>query len=159
MIGLVVDDALVVGESIAAERELGKGPLEAAIAGAKAVVSPITVAAATTVLAFVPFYFMTSSSFQVVRVFPLVVFFVLAVSLVEAIFILPAHLGHAGRWSLWPLRAVQERVSVWLQMLSDRTVGPAVSWAVRHVRVTLASAVGVVVVSRCCFDSTRCVSS
>ncbi len=147
MIGLVVDDALVVGESIAAERELGKGPLEAAIAGAKAVVSPITVAAATTVLAFVPFYFMTSSSFQIVRVFPLVVFFVLVVSLVEAIFILPAHLGHAGRWSLWPLRAVQERVSVWLQMLSDRTVGPAVSWAVRHVRVTLAGAVGVVVIS------------
>ena len=147
MIGLVVDDALVVGESIAAERELGKGPLEAVVAGTKAVVSPITVAAATTVLAFVPFYFMTTTALQIFRVFPLVVFFVLAVSLVEAIFILPAHLGHAGRWSLWPLHAVQARVSAWLQVLRDQTVGPAVSWSVRHVRVTLAGAVGVVVFS------------
>ncbi len=147
MIGLVVDDALVVGESIAAERELGKGPLEAVVAGTKAVVSPITIAAATTVLAFVPFYFMTTTALQIFRVFPLVVFFVLAVSLVEAIFILPAHLGHAGRWSLWPLHAVQARVSAWLQVLRDQTVGPAVSWSVRHVRVTLAGAVGVVVFS------------
>lgn len=159
MIGLVVDDALVVGESIAAERELGKGPLEAVIAGTKAVVSPITVAAATTVLAFVPFYFMTATSLQIFRVFPLVVFFVLAVSLVEAIFILPAHLGHADRWSLWPLHAVQARVSAWLQVLRDQTVGPAVSWSVRHVRVTLAGAVAVVVFSLLLlqFDAVRLV--
>ena len=147
MIGLVVDDALVVGESIAAERERGKGPLAAAIDGTRAVVGPITIAAATTVLAFVPFYFITAGFVQLVRVFFPVAFFVLAVSLVEAVFILPAHLGHAGRWSLWPLRAVQARVSARVQHLNDRTVGPAVSWAVRHVRVTLVGAMAVVVLS------------
>ena len=147
MIGLVVDDALVVGESIAAERERGKGALAAAIDGTRAVVAPITVAAATTVLAFVPFYFITSGFIQLVRVFLPVVFFVLAVSLVEAVFILPAHLGHAGRWSLWPLSAVQARVSARIQWLNDRTVGPAVAWAVRHVRATLAGGVAVVALS------------
>jgi len=106
MIGLVVDDALVVGEGIAAERERGLGPLAAAVAGARSVVSPITVAATTTVLAFVPFYFLLHPMFQVVKVFPLVAFFVLVVSLIEAVFILPAHLGHARRWSLWPLSAI-----------------------------------------------------
>ncbi len=146
MIGLVVDDALVVGESIAAERERGKGALEAAIAGVKAVVSPITVAAVTTVLAFTPFYFMTTSAFQVVKVFPLVVFFVLAVSLLEAVFILPAHLGHSRRWSLWPLQAIQERTCAWLEVLRDRTVVPAVSWSVRNIRTTLICGVAVVVV-------------
>ena len=144
MIGLVVDDALVVGESITAERERGKGPLEAAIDGARAVASPITIAAVTTVLAFVPFQFMTAGAIQIVKVLPPVVFFVLAVSLIEAVFILPAHLGHAGRWSLWPLNAVRERVSGWLQTLNDRTVGPAASWAVRHVWLTLAAGVAAV---------------
>ena len=144
MIGLVVDDALVVGESIAAERERGKGPLAAAIDGTRAVVGPITVAAVTTVLAFVPFLFMNRGPVQVVTVFLPVVFFVLAVSLIEAVFILPAHLGHAGRWSLWPLSALRERVSGWLQALNDRTVGPAASWAVRHVWLTLAAGVAVV---------------
>ena len=147
MIGLVVDDALVVGESIAAERERGKGPMAAAVDGVRAVVGPITVAAVTTVLAFVPFLFMTAGAVQGVKVFPPVVFFVLAVSLIEAVFILPAHLGHAGRWSLWPLRALQGRISGWLRALNDRTVGPAASWAVRHVWLTLAAGVAAVALS------------
>ncbi|MXZ25203.1 MAG: efflux RND transporter permease subunit [Caldilineaceae bacterium SB0665_bin_21] len=159
MIGLVVDDALVVGESIAAERERGKAPLAAAIDGVRSVVAPITIAAVTTVLAFVPFHFMTAAGGQVVSVFPPVVLFVLAVSLLESVFILPAHLGHAGRWSLWPLTSVQARTSAWLQWLTDRTVGPAVSWAVRHVAATLAAGVAVVVVSLLLlrFDAVRLV--
>ncbi len=145
MIGLVVDDALVVGESIIAERERGKGALEAAIAGAKAVISPITIAALTTIMALVPFFFMTALSYQVLRVFPLVAVFVLAISLVEAIFILPAHLGHSRRWSLWPLSAIQARTCAWIDVVRDRTVVPAVSWSVRHVWPTLATGVAVAV--------------
>ena len=146
MIGLVVDDALVVGEGIAAARERGLGPLAAAVAGARSVVSPITIAAATTVLAFVPFYFLTHPMLQVVKVYPLVAFFVLVVSLIEAVFILPAHLGHARRWSLWPLSAVQGWVHEWIEMVRDRTVVPAVSWSVRNVWATLVIGVAVVAV-------------
>ena len=145
-IGLVVDDALVVGESIAAERERGKAPLEAAVAGIKAVVSPITVAAVTTVLAFVPFYFITVPQYSLAGVLLPVVFFVLAVSLLEAVFILPAHLGHDSRWSLWPLSAVQARICAWLDELRDRTVVPAVSWSMRNIPIILLCAVAVVVV-------------
>ena len=145
MIGLVVDDALVVGESIAAERERGKAPLEAAIAGVRAVVGPITIAAVTTVLAFIPFYFMTVPRYQLVNAFPLVAFFVLVVSLIEAVFILPAHLGHGRRWSLWPLSAIQDRVCAWIETLRDRTVAPAVSWSIRNVPTTLVCGVAVLV--------------
>ena len=145
MIGLVVDDALVVGEGIAAERERGKGPLEAAIAGVRAVASPITIAAITTVLAFVPMYFITPPTFQIVNSFPLVALFVLVVSLIEALFILPAHLAHGGQWSLRPLRAIQDWVCAWLEAVRDRTVAPAVSWSVRNVPTTLACGIVVLV--------------
>lgn len=145
MIGLVVDDALVVGESIIAERERGKGALEAAIDGTKAVISPITIAAITTIMALIPFFFMTATSYEALTVFPLVAFFVLVISLVEAIFILPAHLGHSRRWSLWPLSAIQARTCAWIDVVRDRTVVPAVSWSVRHVWPTLAIGVAVAV--------------
>ncbi len=144
MVGLVVDDALVVGESIAAERDSGKSAAEAAISGARAVVGPVTVGACTTILAFVPFLFVTAGSYQLVKVFPYVALFVLAASLIEAFFILPAHLSHEGRWSLWPLRALQDRVSGWIDEIRDRTVVPAVSWSVRQ--IWLAPVCGVLLV-------------
>ncbi len=144
MVGLVVDDALVVGESIAAERDSGKSAAEAAVSGARAVVGPVTVGACTTILAFVPFLFVTTGLYQVVKVFPYVALFVLAVSLIEAFFILPAHLSHEGRWSLWPLRAFQDRVRGWIDEIRDRTVVPAVSWSVRQ--VWLAPVCGVLLV-------------
>ena len=147
MIGLVVDDALVVGESIAAERDNGKRGAEAAAAGVRAVAGPITIGACTTLLAFVPFLFVTSAAMQLVNVFPYVAFFVLAVSLLEAFFILPAHLSHERRWSREPLRSLQDRVCVWIDGVRDRTVVPAVSWSVRHVSSTLACGAALVLFS------------
>ena len=138
MIGLVVDDALVVGESIDAERDSAKSAKEAAVAGARAVVGPITIGACTTILAFVPFLFVTAGGYQLVNVFPYVALFVLSVSLIESLFILPAHLGHARRWSLWPLNALQDHASRLLDAIRERTVLPAVSWSVRHTGKTLA---------------------
>ena len=136
LIGIVVDDAVVVGESIAAERERGKSALDAAISGARAVVGPITVGVLTTVLAFVPLLFVTTGNYQLVKVFPLVAFFVLFVSLVEAFCILPSHLSHAARWSLSPLSDIQTVVRNWLDDLRDAVVVPAVSWSIRHIYLT-----------------------
>ena len=136
MVGLVVDDAVVVGESIAAERESGKSALDAAISGATAMVGPITIGAATTIIAFFPFFFITQGNYQILQVLPYVAVFVLSVSLIEAFFILPAHLSHEGRWSLPPLSHVQARVCAWLEGIRDDVVVPAVSWAVRHVALT-----------------------
>ena len=147
MVGIVVDDAVVVGESIATERERGKRSLDAAISGARAVVGPITVGVITTVLGFLPFLFITTTNYQVVNVFPWVAFFVLLVSLIEAFFILPAHLSHEKRWSVPPLSGLQDRLRDWLDGVRDRVVVPAVSWSVRNITLTLACAVLVVVAS------------
>ena len=132
MVGIVVDDAVVVGDSIAAEREGGKGPLDAAVSGARAMVGPITIGAVTTMLAFIPLLFITPPRLQIVNVFPYVALFVLTVSLIEAFFILPAHLSHRGRWSLPPLSDFQHRAHARLQTLRDMVVVPAVSWSIRH---------------------------
>ena len=133
MVGIVVDDAVVVGESIAAERETGKGGVEAAISGARMMVGPITIGAVTTILAFLPLFFVTPIRLQIVNVFPYVAIVVLLVSLVEAFFILPSHLSHAGNWSVPPLSTFQARVRDRLNALRDNVVAPAVSWSVRRV--------------------------
>ncbi len=144
MVGIVVDDAVVVGDSIAAEREGGKGPLEAAVSGARAMVGPITIGAATTMLAFIPLLFITPPRLQIVNVFPYVALFVLTVSLIEAFFILPAHLSHPGRWSLPPLSDIQHRAHVGLQTIRDMVVVPAVSFSIR--RLWFAPVVGTLLV-------------
>lgn len=144
MVGIVVDDAVVVGDSIAAEREGGKEPLEAAVSGARAMVGPITIGAVTTMLAFIPLLFITPARLQIVNVFPYVALFVLTVSLIEAFFILPAHLSHPGRWSLPPLSDIQHRAHVGLQTIRDMVVVPAVSFSIR--RLWFAPVVGTLLV-------------
>ncbi len=147
LIGIVVDDAVVVGENIAAERKRGKNALDAAISGAKGVFGPITVGVITTAIAFTPFLFITEERYQMLNVVPLVAFFVLLVSLVEAFLILPAHLSHENRWSLSPLRDLQARSSQWLDDLRDQIVAPIVSWSVRHYFRTLIIGAAVVIAS------------
>ncbi len=137
LIGIVVDDAVVVGESIATERERGRSALEAAIAGARAVVGPVTVGVITTIVALFPLMYVTTGNYQVLKVIPWVAILVLIVSLVEAFWVLPSHLSHEGRWSLSPLREIQDRARAWINDLRDAIVVPAASWAIRHVFLTL----------------------
>lgn len=136
LIGIVVDDAVVVGESIATERDKGKNALEAAVSGARAVAGPVTVGVLTTLLAFVPFLFVTAAGYQVLQVFFFVALFVLSVSLLEVFCILPGHLSHGRRWSLFPLRSIQEKMCGRIDRLRDAVVIPAISWAIRNIFLT-----------------------
>ena len=147
LIGIVVDDAVVVGESIVAERERGKTGVDAAVSGARAMVGPITIGVCTTVLAFLPFLFVTAGTYQIVSVFPWVAAFVLLVSLVEAFLILPAHLSHESPWSAPPLSDLQRWTRARVDALRDGVVGPAVSWSIRHTWSTLAFGIVLVVAS------------
>ena len=138
LVGIVVDDAVVVGESIAAERARGRTALAAAISGARAMVGPITVGVFTTIIALLPFLFVTAGVYQIVSVIPYVALFVLGVSLIEAFFILPAHLSGEKPWSLGPLSSIQRWVGERLDTFRDNVVAPAVSWSIHHVWRTLA---------------------
>ena len=136
MIGIVVDDAIVVGENIAVKRETEKSALNAAIAGAREMAWPITIGAVTTVIAFIPFLFLISERYQYLRAIPYVVFFVLLVSLIEALLILPAHLSKDRPWSRSPLLDLQSRVRQSMDDLRSRVVAPIVSFCVRHTVLT-----------------------
>jgi len=100
VIGIIVDDGIVVAENIWRFREMGKTPLDAAVEGTYAVAKPVITTVVTTALAFIPMFFMSGMLGDFVYVIPLVVVIALSISLIESLFIMPAHLisrsrGHA----------------------------------------------------------------
>lgn len=94
VLGIVVDDAIVVGENVYEYRQKGLSPMQAAIAGTKDVSLPVVFSIVTTIVAFVPLLFMPGETGKFWQPLPAVVIVILAVSLLEALFILPSHLGH-----------------------------------------------------------------
>ena len=99
VLGIVVDDAIVVGENVYEYRQKGLSPMKAAIAGTKDVSIPVVFSIVTTIIAFVPLLFMPGETGKFWQPLPAVVIVILAVSLLEALFILPSHLGHLKKQS------------------------------------------------------------
>lgn len=94
VLGIIVDDAIVIGENIYRHVEEGVPPMEAAIKGAEEVMWPVIVAVSTTIGAFAPLFFIKGQIGDFMAQLPLVVIAALSISLVEALIILPAHLRH-----------------------------------------------------------------
>lgn len=96
VLGMVVDDAIVVGEAAYVRRQQGMKPLAAAIAGVREVAVPVCFAIITTIVMYIPMLMLPGVMGKFMRVIPVVVITVLLLSLVESLLILPAHLAHAG---------------------------------------------------------------
>ncbi|MEQ3725568.1 efflux RND transporter permease subunit [Alcanivorax sp.] len=94
VLGIVVDDAVIVGESIDHQRRQGLTGRQAAISGAQRVAKPILFAVMTTLFAFAPLLFLPGPEGALMRVIPIVSMTILLLSLVESLWILPAHLSH-----------------------------------------------------------------
>ena len=102
VLGIVVDDAVVVGENIITEQEKhGLNPT-ATLRGIRGVFSPVSIGVLTTMAAFAPLLFVTGTFGQILGSVPIVVILVLSMSLLEVFFILPAHLSHGRSWSSGP---------------------------------------------------------
>ena len=157
MIGIVVDDAVVVGESIMASRTGGLSGIQASIAGARSVFGPVLVGSLTTIIALAPLYFLDEGVLQLFKAFPIVAACVLLVSTLDAFLILPSHLAHERRWSLPPLSQIQGWCDGKLEILRDRVVVTGVAWAVRNAwaSVALAALVFIVGVLLVRFDAVR----
>jgi multidrug efflux pump subunit AcrB len=97
VLGIVVDDAIVVGENIFEKRQQIRDPLKCAIEGARDISKPVIFSILTTVIAFVPLMFIPGETGKFWKPLPIVVIVVLLVSLLEALLILPSHLGHVRR--------------------------------------------------------------
>ncbi len=96
VLGLLVDDAIVVAENVFARRRQGMTPEDAAERGTNEVAAPVVAAIATTMVAFAPLAFLSGRLGVFLKVLPIVVIIALGVSLLEAFIVLPAHLGHTS---------------------------------------------------------------
>ncbi|MDR8393188.1 efflux RND transporter permease subunit [Aliifodinibius sp. S!AR15-10] len=118
VLGIVVDDAIVVGENVYEYRQRGMSFIEAAIAGTKDISKPVTFSILTNIIAFVPLLFIPGATGKYWWPLPAVVIIVLAVSLFEALFILPAHLAHSSKEeSKFKIGATVHR---WQQAFAER---------------------------------------
>ncbi len=97
VLGIVVDDAIVIGENIFRHVEEGMPSEKAAVYGAEEVMWPVVIAVATTIAAFAPLLFIKGQIGDFMKELPIVVVAALSVSLLEALLILPSHLSHLPR--------------------------------------------------------------
>jgi len=95
VIGILVDDGIVIGENIFHHFEKGKTPIQAAIDGTMEVIVPIISAILTTIVAFATFFFVQGRLGSFFSEVAIVVLFTLGISLIEALIILPAHIAHS----------------------------------------------------------------
>ena len=93
-LGIIVDDAVIVGENIFYHRQRSKDGITAAITGAKEMAAPVMVAVLTNILAFVPLLFVPGSTGKFFSILPAVVIAVFIISFCESLLILPAHLSY-----------------------------------------------------------------
>ena len=147
VLGIVVDDAIIVGENIFRHREAHGDKLRSAIEGAREIATPVVFAVLTTIAAFSPMLFIPGQVAKVARFVPLVVVPCLLFSLVECLVILPAHLAHTGtpREGAW--RRFQKRIADGLNALGRGVYRPGLAFALRWRYLALATGVATLVVT------------
>jgi multidrug efflux pump subunit AcrB len=156
VLGIVVDDAIVVGENVVIQRHQGASPMLAALRGGREVRVPVFASVLTTVAAFLPMVFsVPGSDAQVWRVIPLVVIPVLLISLVESQLCLPAHMAtmsadDARRRPSLPARclgALQGAVQRGLEAVTRSVYQPLLELSLRWRYLTIAVAIVILMVS------------
>jgi len=146
-LGIVVDDAIVVGENVHTLRQQGVPPLKAAIEGARQIALPVTFSVLTNIVAFGPILFIPGDMGKIMYSIPVVVISVFAISLIESLFVLPAHLAHMKVGTSNPIMAWvsarQQRVSRWLISFIANVYRPlldrCVTW--RYISVAVGSGI------------------
>jgi multidrug efflux pump subunit AcrB len=147
-LGIVVDDAIVVGENVFAYREQGMDPLSAAIKGVHEMAIPVSFAILTTVAAFLPLMFTAGQMGKIMRQIPIVVCAVLLVSLVEALLILPAHLsGKRRQRELGAIGRFQLRFRRGLESFIQRVYAPVLDLSLRNRYITVATAIAIFLIT------------
>ena len=150
-LGIVVDDAIVVGENVYYYRQRGMPWFEAAVTGAREIAVPVVFSVLTNMVAFVPMFFVPGFMGKVFRQIPVVVLSVFAVSLVESLLILPAHLAHQKSRRPWGvfgwLEKLQQRFSRFFLRAVDRLYRPFLGLVLRWRYVSLGIGLAVLMVT------------
>lgn len=160
-LGMVVDDAIVVGENIYAHRQEGKSIFQAAVDGSVEVIPSVIASSATTIIAFMPLLFVSGTLGKIIFVLPTVIIAMLIVSLIECITILPCHLAHQDSiifhvfhrvfyivsWILIPLKWMNQLSSSALQFSIERIYRPVLHWVMHNRSFFLTGCASVLIIS------------
>ena len=157
VLGIDVDDAIVISESIETRHYGGEPALVAAVKGTEVMMWPVIASVATTVVAFLPLMFIKGRIGDLMGALPLVVVCVLAMSLIEALLVLPSHMGH-GLEKREKNKGKRNRLSErffrferWRDELYFKRIGPffgrVVAWLMHHRYATTAASIGIMMIS------------
>ncbi len=152
-LGIIVDDAIVVGENVFAHRQMGKSTIQAAIDGTVEVIPSVTTAVLTTVVAFAPLLFVSGTMGKFTAVMPAAIIAMLFASLIECVTVLPCHLAHreslvfkaigvvfyAVRWLLVPAKAANRFATGLLDWYIENIYKPTLSMALSNRLVVTAA--------------------
>lgn len=153
VLGVMVDDAIVVGENIYTEQENGFAGLEGAIRGIESVSWPVAFGVATSVVSVSPVLFFQSSFGDFLKDISIVIIVTLGISLLECFWILPSHLAHSFReisafkWVNTAVKRVQAFAQQGLENLKNNLYLPASKFCTRYPYLTCAGFIFLAIVS------------
>ena len=147
-LGIVVDDAIVVGEDIVTHHERGMSAEAAAVTGAQRMWVPVMTSSLTTMAAFIPLLIIGGVMGDVILALPTVLLCVIAASLIECFWVLPGHLKHSlAKVRHNDIPAWRQRFNAAFLRLREQRFQPLVQSALAHPGTTLLSSVAAMVVA------------
>ncbi len=161
VLGIVVDDAIVIGENIYVHRDRHESLVEAAVNGTVEVWSSVAASVLTTVMAFVPLFFVSGVMGKFIAVMPVAVISMLAISLLESTLVLPCHLAHRDSlifrvlgvvlYPLRPLTALFARINRGtdhaVHWFVARFYLPVIGWSLKYPAVVIAASLAALLVT------------
>ncbi|MCP4077138.1 MAG: efflux RND transporter permease subunit [Gammaproteobacteria bacterium] len=147
-LGIIVDDAIVVGEDAQAHFDMGEDSLKASEGGARRMLSPVMASSLTTIAAFLPLMLIGGRMGNIMQAIPMVIISVIIASLIESFLILPGHLRHAFVDSHRDTRsALRVKLDNAFEFFRDRLFRPFITLAIEFRWSTIAMGIGVFILT------------
>ncbi len=147
-LGIIVDDAIVVGEDALTHYQMGEDPLLAAEGGARRMLAPVMASSLTTIAAFIPLTLVGGIIGNILFAIPLVIISVIVASLFESFLVLPGHLRHAFmHMAHGESKGLRRRLDEGFQRFRDRIFRPLAVVALRNRGTTISAAIAMLIVS------------
>jgi multidrug efflux pump subunit AcrB len=167
-LGIVIDDAIIVGERIHQKIQQGLSVRDATVQGANDMLVPVLFAVGTNIIAFMPLLMLTGDMGQYLRSLPIVAVVVFSVSLIEALFILPAHLNVKQSTTLLStqtkldqpkkgikLTQLRQSIARGLDHFRDHQFAQVLNWSIKHRYIVVALFTGGLLIILTWFQSNR----
>ncbi len=147
ILGILVDDGIVIAENIYQHHERGEKPIPAAINGSLEVLPSVVASILTTVTIFLTFFFLEGGLGDRTNDIAFVVIVTLLVSLVEAIFVLPSHIAHSRALCSRKKSVVERKSESALMWLREKFYGPILNFSIRNPSVSIAVTVAIFIIT------------